>query len=79
MKEILAIMSNNDNYNHNEHDRSDNNEQSTSRVHGGELRNGRLSQVKNHNPNDEQIPNEYMDKKDITDQQDNDHDGYESD
>jgi hypothetical protein len=64
MKENLAIMPNNDNYNHNEHDGSDNNNQSTSRVHGGELRKGRLSQVKNHNPNDEQIPNEYMDKED---------------
>lgn len=60
----------NDNYNHNEHDGSDNNEQSTSRVHGGEMRNGRLSQEKNHNSQDDEIPNEYMDKKDPPDLED---------
>jgi hypothetical protein len=53
-------MSNNSNYNHNEHDGSDNNEQSASRVHGGELRNGRLSRIKNHNPQDGDTPNEYI-------------------
>jgi hypothetical protein len=56
-------MSNNENYNHNKHDGSDNNEQSTSRVHGGELKNGRLSQVKNNNPQDKDTPNEYITKK----------------
>jgi hypothetical protein len=58
-KEGSLLMSNS-NYNRNEHDGSDNNEQSTSRVHGGELRNGRLSQIKNHNPQNEDTPNEYV-------------------
>jgi hypothetical protein len=56
-------MSNNENLNHNEHDGSDNNKQSTSKVHGGEYRNGRLSQIKNHNPQDADIPNEYISRK----------------
>jgi hypothetical protein len=55
-------MSNNENLNHNEHDGSDNNQQSTSKVHGGEYRNGRLSQIKNHNPQDGDIPNEYVNR-----------------
>ncbi|MEX1028841.1 MAG: hypothetical protein WDZ91_02205 [Paenibacillaceae bacterium] len=70
-------MSNNENYNRNEHNGSDNNNQSSSKVHGGELKNGRLSQVKNHNVLDEQIPNEYLDKKDPPDLED--YDGYEID
>lgn len=53
-------MANNTNYNRNEHDGSDNNNQSASTVHGGELKNGRLSQLKNNNPEDESIPNEYI-------------------
>ena len=61
-------MTNNNNYNRNEHDGTDNNNQSTSMVHGGELKNGRLSQVKNHNPLDESIPNEYISEDDITDE-----------
>lgn len=60
-------MSNNENYNHNEHDGSDNNKQSNSSVHGGELKNGRLSQVKNHNSLDENIPNEYISNKEQPD------------
>lgn len=42
---------------------SDNNGQSTSDVHGGELKNGRLSQFKNHNAKDEDVPNEYLNNK----------------
>jgi hypothetical protein len=53
-------MSNNENLNRNRHDGSDNNNQSTSKVHGGEQRNGRLSQIKNHNSEDEDIPNEFI-------------------
>ncbi len=53
-------MGSNRNYNRNRHKGSDNNEQSVSRVHGGELRNGRLSQYKNHNPQSGDIPNEYI-------------------
>jgi hypothetical protein len=49
--------------NPNEFNGSDNNRQSTSKVHGGENRNGRLSQIKNHNPNDEDIPNEFINNK----------------
>ena len=39
-------MANNKNYNHNQHDRTDNNGQRQNKVHGGEYRNGRLSQIK---------------------------------
>lgn len=53
-------MSNNDNYNHNRHDHTDNNNQRENNVHGGEFRNGRLSQIKNNNPNGEEIPNEFV-------------------
>lgn len=53
-------MSNNKNYNRNRHNGTDNNNQSDSEVHGGELKNGRLSQFKNHNQADEEIPNEYI-------------------
>jgi hypothetical protein len=56
-------MSNNENYNRNRHDGSDNNNQSDSEVHGGELRNGRLSPFKNNNQTDEEIPNEYISNK----------------
>jgi hypothetical protein len=48
---------------HNERDDSDNNNQSTSSVRGGELRNGRLSQIKNNNPKEKDIPNEYISEK----------------
>lgn len=52
------------NYNRNRHDGSDNNGQSSSEVHGGEFRNGRLSQFKNNNPTGEEIPNEFINKED---------------
>ncbi len=65
-------MSNNKNYNRNEHDGSDNNNQSDSIVHGGELKNGRLSQLKNNNPTDKNIPNEFISK---SGQLDTEHDG----
>ncbi|MBP1994098.1 hypothetical protein [Paenibacillus eucommiae] len=47
----------------NKQNRSDNNNQSTSGVRGGEFKNGRLSQIKNNNPGDEDVPNEYINKK----------------
>lgn len=53
-------MSNNRNYNRNRNENIDNNHQSDSPVHGGELKKGRLSQFKNHNPMEEDIPNEYI-------------------
>ncbi|MEK3884503.1 hypothetical protein [Paenibacillus sp. PL2-23] len=53
-------MSNNDNYNHNQHDGTDNNDQRLNQVHGGEFRNGRKSQIKNNNPDGEDIPNEFI-------------------
>lgn len=53
-------MGNNKNYNRNKHHRTDNNDQRQSTVHGGELKNGRLSQIKNNNPQDQDIPNEYV-------------------
>lgn len=57
-------MSNNKNYNRNRHDGTDNNDQSDSKIHGGELKNGRLSQIKNNNQTDEEIPNEYISNTD---------------
>lgn len=56
-------MGKNANYNRNRHRGSDNNGQSTSPVHGGEFRNGHLSQFKNNNPFGEPIPNEYISEK----------------
>lgn len=58
-------MSRNANYNRNRNGNSDNNEQSTSEVHGGEFRNGRKSQFKNNNPRHNQdTPNEFINNKD---------------
>ncbi len=57
------MMSDNENYNRNRHDGSDNNHQSDSKVHGGELKKGRLSQIKNNSQSAENIPNEYINKK----------------
>lgn len=51
------------NYNRNKHDQTDNNGQRQNDVHGGEYRNGRLSQIKNHNPNGDEIPNEYVSRE----------------
>ncbi len=65
-------MANNKNYNRNEHDGSDNNNPSASTVHGGELRNGRLSQLKNNNPEDKRIPNEFIN---VSVQEDAEHQG----
>lgn len=56
-------MANNKNYNHNQHDHTDNNDQRQNDVHGGEFRNGRLSQIKNNNPNGDAVQNEYLSKK----------------
>ncbi|WP_182914240.1 hypothetical protein [Paenibacillus sp. 1011MAR3C5] len=56
-------MANNKNYNHNQHDHTDNNEQRQNEVHGGEFRNGRLSQIKNNNPNGDAVQNEYLSEK----------------
>lgn len=53
------------NFNRNRHQRTDNNEQSVSNVHGGEFRKGRLSPYKNHNPQGGDIPNEYIDGRDL--------------
>ncbi len=59
------MMSHNVNYNRNRNENSDNNGQRTSEVHGGEFRNGRKSQYKNNNPqNNGDIPNEYVHNKD---------------
>jgi len=56
-------MTTDSNYNHNQHDHTDNNEQRQNHVHGGEYRNGRLSQIKNHNPDGEEVPNEYINRE----------------
>lgn len=56
-------MANNKNYNHNQHDHTDQNHQRDNDVHGGEFRNGRLSQIKNNNPNGDAIQNEYLSEK----------------
>ncbi len=53
-------MSNNKNYNHNRHDKTDNNRQRQNDVHGGELRKGRKSQFKNNNPEGAGISNEFV-------------------
>ncbi|WP_274652300.1 hypothetical protein [Paenibacillus humicola] len=55
-------MGENVNYNRNRRGRTDNNDQRDSEVHGGEFRNGRLSQFKNNNPFGHEVPNEYIDK-----------------
>lgn len=52
------------NYIHNNHEQSDNNDQSKSKVNGGEYRNGRLSQIKNSNPHGEELLNEFVSHKD---------------
>lgn len=57
-------MADNTNYNHNQHDHTDNNDQRQHDVHGGEYRNGRLSQIKNHNPNGDSVPNEFVSRED---------------
>lgn len=56
-------MSDENNYVHNKHERTDNNDQRQNKVHGGEFRNGRLSQIKNNNPNGEDVPNEFVSNK----------------
>ncbi|WP_162848553.1 hypothetical protein [Paenibacillus nanensis] len=53
----------NANYNHNQHNQTDNNDQRENDVHGGEYRNGRLSQTKNNNPSGSSIPNEFVSRK----------------
>ncbi|MFC4103303.1 hypothetical protein [Paenibacillus xanthanilyticus] len=55
-------MSNNVNYNHNSHDHTDNNDQRENDVHGGEFRNGRKAQIKNNNPQGDEVPNEYVNR-----------------
>ncbi|SEN13299.1 hypothetical protein [Lihuaxuella thermophila] len=40
--------------------RSDNNGQRLAKVRGGEHRNGRLSQFKNHHPPDQPYPTDYV-------------------
>lgn len=50
-------------YIHNEHEQTDNNEQRQNKTHGGEFRNGRLSQIKNNNPHGEDMPNEFISHK----------------
>ena len=40
-------MANREKQDHSKQQRSDNNQQSASKIHGGETRNGRLSQIKN--------------------------------
>lgn len=57
-------MSDENNFVHNKHERTDNNGQRQNDVHGGEFRNGRKSQIKNSNPFGEDVPNEYVSKKD---------------
>ncbi|MGO4546428.1 hypothetical protein AB4Z29_16665 [Paenibacillus sp. 2TAB23] len=47
----------------NKHDRTDNNGQRQNKVNGGEFRNGRLSQIKNNNPNGEAVQNEFLSEK----------------
>lgn len=49
---------------HNTHERTDNNEQRKNKVHGGEYRNGRLSQIKNNNPDGDDVPNEFISHRD---------------
>lgn len=53
-------MADEKNFIHNDHERTDNNDQRQNTVHGGEFRNGRLSQIKNNNPNGEDVPNEFI-------------------
>jgi hypothetical protein len=53
-------MSNNKNYNRNRPNLNDNNNQRGSKLEGGEHRNGRLSQFKNSNTDEGDIPNEYL-------------------
>lgn len=50
-------------YIHNDHEWTDNNEQRKNKVHGGEFRNGRLSQIKNNNPQGSDVPNEFVSQK----------------
>ena len=52
------------NYNRNRHKRTDNNGQRQHDVHGGELRKGRLSQIKNNNPDGASVPNEFVSDND---------------
>jgi hypothetical protein len=56
-------MGNKKNYNADLHEHSDNNGQSQNEVHGGEFRNGRLSQIKNNNPNGKDVPNEFVSRE----------------
>ncbi|HIW34167.1 MAG TPA: hypothetical protein IAA29_15400 [Candidatus Paenibacillus intestinavium] len=56
-------MADEKNYVHNDHERTDNNGQRQNKVNGGEYRNGRLSQVKNNNPNGDDVPNEFISQK----------------
>ncbi len=53
-------MTNNKKHNNDQHDRTDNNGQRQNKTHGGEFRNGRLSQLKNNNPTGEDVPNEFI-------------------
>jgi len=57
-------MSDEKNYIHNDHEKTDNNDQRVNKVNGGEYRNGRLSQIKNNNPDGDDIPNEFISHKD---------------
>ena len=57
-----TIMTSNNLEDPNGHYRNDNNNQSPAKVHGGELKSGRLSQIKNNNPTDDDTPNEYINK-----------------
>jgi len=52
-------MSNKD-FVYNDHELTDNNDQRKNKTHGGEFRNGRLSQIKNNNPQGEETPNEFI-------------------
>lgn len=56
-------MANNENYNRNRPGLNDNNGQSDEKINGGELKNGRLSQFKNHNPQGQATPNEYINRE----------------
>lgn len=56
------MMSDQD-YVHNKHERTDNNGQRKNKTGGGEYRNGRLSQIKNHNPHGDDTPNEFISQK----------------
>lgn len=47
-------------YNNNKHDASPKDNQTPATNEVGELRNGRLSQIKNHNPTGEGPENEYL-------------------